>query len=159
MEGLLVGAAAGVTLDAVLSPNDTLARAIIEALKADAKYRTKLPFVTGQDAEFDSVVAIKNGDQGMTVFKDTAKLAEAAIIVADAIAQGKAPSVPGAVLIDDSTPASDIRKAIADVTPTNLNDNLYVKTFLLTPIPVTKDNINVPVDAGFYTADQAAKLK
>jgi len=39
MDNLLTGAAANVRLDAVLSPNDTLARAIIESLRADARYQ------------------------------------------------------------------------------------------------------------------------
>ncbi|MDR1786434.1 MAG: sugar-binding protein [Spirochaetaceae bacterium] len=155
MEGLLVGEAKGVTLDAVLAPNDTLARAIIEALKADAKYRAKLPFVTGQDAEADSVVSIKNGEQGMTVFKDTSKLAEAAVLIADALAKGQKPVIPGATEIYDSGPL----KGIADVTPSNLNDNQYVHTFLLTPIGVTKDNWKTPVDAGFYDSNPAEKAK
>jgi len=98
MENLLNGDARNVTLDAVLAPNDTLARAIIEALKADAKYRTKLPVVTGQDAEFDSALSIKNGEQFSTVFKDTAKLAEAAILLADQILKGQTINIPGAVL-------------------------------------------------------------
>jgi len=154
MEGLLVGAASGVTLDAVLAPNDTLARAIIEALKADKKYGAKLPFVTGQDAEFDSVLSIKNGEQGMTVFKDTAKLAEAAVFIIDELAKGADPKsikVTGADYVDGST--TDMRKEIANAGPG------YVPTFLLKPIAITKSSVNVPVDAGFYPADQAAKLK
>jgi len=162
MEGLLVGAASGVTLDAVLAPNDTLARAIIEALKADKKYQSKLPFVTGQDAEFDSALSIKRGEQGMTVFKDTAKLAEAAVAIADVIAKGGTPNastVAGSFLITDATPASDLRKAIADVTPGDTTPGPYVKTFLLTPIAVDKNNLNVPVAAKFYTDAQAAQLR
>jgi putative multiple sugar transport system substrate-binding protein len=155
MEGLLTGDAKNVTLDAVLAPNDTLGRAIIEALKADAKYRTKLPFVTGQDAEADSVLSIKNGEQGMTVFKDTSKLAEAAVLIVDALLKGEKPSIPGAVEIYDS---GDL-KGIADVTPGDLSDNRYVHTFLLTPIAVSKDNWKVPVDAGFYDGNATEKAK
>jgi putative multiple sugar transport system substrate-binding protein len=156
MENLLNNDARNVTLDAVLAPNDGLGRAIIEACKADAKYRSKLPVVTGQDAEFPSALAIKNGEQYMTVFKDTAKLAEAAIKLADAFAKGNtSPDIPGAVKIYDS---GDL-KGIADVTPNNLNDNKYVHTWLLDPILVTKENLNVPVDAGFYEAAQASQLK
>jgi len=156
MENLLNNDARNVTLDAVLAPNDGLGRAIIEACKADAKYRNKLPVVTGQDAEFPSALAIKNGEQYMTVFKDTAKLAEAAVKLADAFANGNtSPDIPGAIKIYDS---GDL-KGIADVTPSDLNDNKYVHTWLLDPILVTKDNLNVPVDAGFYEAADAAQLK
>lgn len=147
MENLLNNDARDVTLDAVLAPNDTLARAIIEACKADAKYRTKLPVVSGQDAEIDSIVSIKNGEQYMTVFKDTNKLAEAAVILADAIAKGQAPSIPGAVL------------ASGDLKEIGNTGKKYVNAYLLDPISITKSNINIPVDAGFYTAEEEAKLK
>ena len=136
-----------VTLDAVLAPNDTLGRAIIEALKADAKYTATLPLVTGQDAEFASVLSIKNGEQYSTVFKDTNKLAEAAILIADQLLKGEEVNVPGVVVA-----ANDLR----EIGNTGAG---YVTTYLLDPILVTKDNINVPVDAGFFTAAEAAQLK
>ena len=147
MENLLNNDARNVVLDAVLAPNDTLARAIIEACKADAKYRTKLPVVSGQDAEFDSALSIKNGEQTSTVFKDTAKLAEAAILLADQIIKGQSPSIPGAVL------------ASGDLAKIGDTGKKVVKTYLLDPILVTKSNLNVPVDAGFYEAAQASQLK
>ena len=147
MEGLLIGAAAGVTLDAVLAPNDTLARAIIEACKADAKYQAKLPVTSGQDAEFDSAMSIKNGEQYSTVFKDTAKLAEAAVMLADQLIKKQTVNIPGTVLAD------------GDLKEIGNTGKGYVNTLLLDPILVTKDNINVPVTAGFYTDAQAAQLK
>lgn len=147
MENLLSNDARNVTLDAVLAPNDTLARAIIEACKADAKYRSKLPVVSGQDAEIDSLVSIRNGEQYMTVFKDTNKLAEAAIILADAIAKGQTPNIPGAVL------------ASGDLKEIGNTGKKYVNAYLLDPISITKANSNIPVDAGFYTAEESAKLK
>ena len=146
MEGLLVGDARDVKLDAVLAPNDTLARAIIEALRADSKYQgANLPVVTGQDAEFDSAMSIKNGQQYMTVFKDTAKLAEAAVLLADQVLKGsKSIAIPGAVL------------AGTNGTPKSIGDTgqKVVTTYLLDPIAVTRENLSVPVAAGFYTAAQ-----
>jgi putative multiple sugar transport system substrate-binding protein len=149
MENLLNNDARTVTLSAVLAPNDTLARAIIEACLADAKYTGagKLPVVTGQDAEFDSALSIKNGQQYMTVFKDTSKLAEAAVILADQILKGQTPNIPGASL------ASGDLLSIGDT------GRKIVKAYLLEPIYVTRDNVNVPVDAGFYTDAEAARLK
>ncbi|MDR0495213.1 MAG: sugar-binding protein, partial [Treponema sp.] len=147
MENLLNGDARSVTLDAILAPNDTLARAILEACKADAKYRTKLPVISGQDAEFDSAMSIKNGEQYSTVFKDTAKLAEAAILLADQVLKGQSVNIPGAVLA-----SGDLEK-IGDT------GKKVVKAYLLDPILVTKDNLNIPVDAGFYEAAEAAQLK
>jgi putative multiple sugar transport system substrate-binding protein len=147
MENLLNNDARNVTLDAILAPNDTLARAILEACKADAKYRTKLPVTSGQDAEFDSAVSIKNGEQYSTVFKDTAKLAEAAILLADQILKGQTPNIPGAVL------------ASGDLAKIGDTGKKVVNTYLLDPILVTKDNLQVPVLAGFYEDAQAAQLK
>jgi len=147
MENLLNNDARNITLDAVLVPNDTLARAVIEACKADARYRNKLPIVTGQDAEFDSIVSIKNGEQYSTVYKDTSKLSEAAILLVDQVIKGMTPDIPGAVLATD-----DLREI-------GNTGRKYVQTYLLDAILVTRDNINVPVDAGFYDEVQTNQLK
>jgi len=147
MENLLTNDARNVTLDAILAPNDTLARALLEACRADAKYRDSLPVTSGQDAEFASALSIKNGEQYSTVFKDTAKLAEAAIVLADAILKGETPNVPGAIIAE-----GDLRQI-------GYTGTGYVTTYLLDPILVTRDNLNVPVDAGFYEASEAAQLR
>jgi putative multiple sugar transport system substrate-binding protein len=138
MENLLSNEAKNVTLDAVLAPNDTLARAILQACKADAKYRNKLPIVTGQDAEYESAESIKNGEQYSTVFKNTAKLAEAAIVLIDQVLKGKPVDIPGAVLAD------------GDLKEIGNTGKKYVKAYLLDPILITKDNLSIMVDAGFY---------
>jgi len=138
MENLLSNDAKSVTLDAVLAPNDTLARAILEACKADAKYRGKLPIISGQDAEYDSAESIKKGEQYSTVFKNTAKLAEAAIILADQALKGQPINIPGAVLAE------------GDLAEIGNTGKKVVKAYLLDPILVTKDNLGIMVDAGFY---------
>jgi putative multiple sugar transport system substrate-binding protein len=143
MENLLNGDARNVTLDAVLAPNDPLARAILEACKADAKYRTTLPAVSGQDAEFDSAMSIKNGEQYSTVFKDTKKLAEAAIILVDQLLKGQPINVPGTVLAAGGT---------TEIANTGKG---YVTTFLLDPVLVTKSNLKAIVDADYW--EDAAK--
>jgi len=151
MENLLNNDARNVTLDAVLAPNDTLARAILEACKADAKYRTKLPAISGQDAEFDSLVSIKNGEQTSTVFKALAAQAEATMILVDQILKGQPINIPGAVLAGGAT------SGIADT------GKGYVTTYLLDPVLITKDNLVANLDAlvaaNVIDKDQAAKLK
>jgi putative multiple sugar transport system substrate-binding protein len=139
MEDLLNNAARNITLDAVLAPNDTLARAIIEACKADAKYRGRLPVISGQDAEYESMIAIRNGEQTSTVFKDTAKLAEAAITLADQVLKKQKINIKGAVLAQSV--------GLANIGNTGLKT---VTTYLLDPILITKANLAVPVKAGFY---------
>jgi putative multiple sugar transport system substrate-binding protein len=139
MENLLSNDAVNVTLDAVLAPNDTLARAIIEACDADAKYNGNLPIVSGQDAELASVQAIKDGRQYMTVFKDTRALANGAIELADALLKGATPNIPGARL--DTT------------TYTPIAGGKAVNSYLLEPVIVTKDNFQeILIDSGYYKA-------
>jgi len=141
MENLLVNEARNVTLDAVLAPNDPIARAISEALRADARYRNSLPIITGQDAEIDSMAFIRDGYQYMTVFKDTAKLAEAALILAEAILEGRTPNIPGAVV------ASSI--GLGSIGNTGRKE---VITYLLEVTPVTRDsNFQAPFNAGYYS--------
>lgn len=138
MENLLNNEAANVVLDAVLAPNDTLARAIIEALSDDAKYSTvdTLPVVTGQDGELASVKAIIEGRQEMTVFKDTRSLAEAAIELADALLNNRTPNIPNARR--DTTTYDTGRK--------------IVTSFLLEPINVNQSNVReVMIGGGYYT--------
>jgi len=136
MENLLNNDAKSVVLDAVLAPNDTLARAIIEALATDAKYPAgKLPVVTGQDGEAASIAYIRDGKQNMTVFKDTRNLAAATIELADALLKGNAPKIAGARL---DTESYDTGKK-------------KVKAYLLEPVIVTKANYKaVMIDSGYY---------
>jgi putative multiple sugar transport system substrate-binding protein len=136
MENLLNADAQSVVLDAVLAPNDTLARAIIEALSSDAKYVSKLPIVTGQDGEVASIQYIRDGKQYMTVFKDTRNLAAAAIELADALLKGQTPNIQGARL-DEESYDTGLKK---------------VKAYLLQPVNVTKDNYKaIMIDSGYYS--------
>jgi putative multiple sugar transport system substrate-binding protein len=139
MENLLSNDARNVTLDAVLAPNDTLARAIIEACDADAKYNGNLPITSGQDAEVASVQSIKDGRQYMTVFKDTRALAKGAIALADDLLNGTTPNIPGARL--DTT------------TYTPIAGGKAVNSYLLEPVIVTRDNFqSILIDSGAVAA-------
>ncbi len=139
MENLLSGDCKDVVLDGILAPNDTLARAIIEACSSDAKYATKLPVVTGQDGEAASIAFIRDGKQNMTVFKDTRNLAAATIELADALLKHQTPNIKGARL---------------DTTSYNTGKKL-VKAYLLEPVSVTKENYKaVLIDSGYYKEDE-----
>lgn len=142
METLLSGACKAVKLDAVLAPNDTLARAVIGALEQDGKYKT-LPVITGQDGELLSAKWIMEGKQTMTVFKDTRLLAKGTAEAVNSIVKGAEPTLTV--------------KARLDTTTYNTGKKV-VKSFLLEPVAVTKDNLTKElVDSGFYTADAVAK--
>ncbi len=139
MENLLNSAASNVVLDAVLAPNDPLARAIIEALLTDNNYSTTLPIVSGQDGEISSIKMIKDGKQYMSVFKDTRNLAKATIELADAILQNQPPSIAGTRM--DKTTYNTGKKTVT--------------SYLLEPVEITKDNYEeVLIDSGYYTKEQ-----
>ncbi|MFE9020474.1 sugar ABC transporter substrate-binding protein [Streptomyces sp. NPDC007808] len=81
-------AAIGVNnLKGVYSANDGMAAGVIKALKAAGV--TKLPPITGQDAELDAVQRIIAGEQYMSVYKSYPQEAESAAEMAVAKVQGK----------------------------------------------------------------------
>jgi putative multiple sugar transport system substrate-binding protein len=138
MSRLLAGADAAVHVDGVLSPYDGLSRGILTALKS-AGYGagTKLPVITGQDAELDSVKLIVSGEQTETVYKDTRELAKVAVQMTNALLTGGKPQV------NDTTQYNNGVKT--------------VPAFLLQPVSVDRSNYQrVLVDGGYYTAAQIA---
>ncbi|MFZ4842313.1 MULTISPECIES: sugar-binding protein [Mycetocola] len=86
MDSLLAANYASNELDGVLSPNDTLARAIIASAKAAGK---PIPVVTGQDSEVESVKSIMAGEQYSTINKDTRNLVKQAIEMTKELQEGK----------------------------------------------------------------------
>jgi D-xylose transport system substrate-binding protein len=124
----------GGKVDGVVAANDGLAGAIITVLK---KYSLngKVP-VTGQDATADGLQAILTGDQYMTVFKPINEEADATAKLAAALAKG------------DKSGAD----AIATGSVQDTKGSRTVKSVLLTPQLITKDNVKSVVDAGFVKA-------
>ncbi|TPW77349.1 substrate-binding domain-containing protein [Schumannella soli] len=115
MDTILQGSYGSAELDGVLSPNDTLARAILTSVKSAGKPAI---VVTGQDSEAASIPLIMSGEQYMTIYKDTRKLVKQAIDMATELSKG-----------DKAT-----------TTTTTDNGAVKVPTFYLDPIVVTKDN-------------------
>jgi len=123
----------GTRLDVVLSTNDSMALGIIAALK-NAGYGSSdkpLPVLTGMDCDIDNVIAIKNGEQSMSMFIDTRALATWAVSLVDDVLNGK--------------------------TPKNLNTDRYdnnviiVSTSICRAIYVDKDNyLDVLTKDGYY---------
>jgi len=117
MDTLLAGFYANTELDGVLSPNDTLARAILQSVGTAGK---PYPIVTGQDSEAESVKSIMAGIQYSTINKDTRKLVAEAIKMVGELRKGQP------VDVND---------------PTSYNNGAkVVPTFLLTPQLVTREN-------------------
>ncbi|MGP4032639.1 substrate-binding domain-containing protein [Pseudarthrobacter sp. 1C304] len=118
MDTLLAGTYGSATLDGVLSPNDTLARAIITSVKAAGK---PIPVVTGQDSEVESVKSIMAGEQYSTINKDTSKLVEHAITMVKDLQAGKTPEIN-----DDKSYDNTVK---------------VVPAYLLEPVIVTAENV------------------
>jgi len=114
----------------VLAANDGLAGAVITVLKKTGLSGKAI--VTGQDATPDGLQAILRGEQYMTVFKPIADEANGAAKVAGALAKG------------DKAGAD----ALATATTQDTKNNRAVKSVLLTPILITKDNVKQVVDQG-----------
>ena len=126
----------GKKVNVVLSPNDSLALGIEQALAA-AGYKPgpDYPIITGQDADLANTKAILADKQSMTVWKDTRALGDQVAKMVDQIATG------GKVDVNDEK--------------TYDNGTKVVPTFLLAPVVVTKDDVKSKlVDSGFYTAAQ-----
>ena len=143
MEDLLTASYSdGTPLAGVLSPYDGLSRGIITALQnspgiAGDTIATGLPIVTGQDAEIASVKLIVDGVQFASIFKDTRKLADQAVIVTQAFLEGKTPE--------------------ANDTETYDNGVEVVPSFLLPIDIVYADTVtSLLVDSGYWTAEEVA---
>jgi putative multiple sugar transport system substrate-binding protein len=94
MEDLLTSTyKGGAKVDGVLSPYDGLSIGILSALKSNGYGSSSQPYpvVTGQDAEVASVKSIVAGEQFATIYKDTRKLADTTVQMADAVLKGQTP--------------------------------------------------------------------
>ena len=124
-------------VNGVLSPYDGLSIGILSSLKG-VGYGSgdlKMPVVTGQDAEVQSVKSIVAGEQYSTIFKDTRELAKVTVEMVNAMIKGEEPKVNN--------------------TETYNNGVKVVPSFLLEPVPVTAANWKqILVDSGYYTEDQ-----
>ncbi len=137
MENVLTKSYSNADVHGVLAPYDGLSRGIIAALKGSGygSGEKKLPVITGQDAEIESVKSILAGEQYSSVFKDTRELAKATVKMIQEIAQEK--------------------KVTVNDTETYDNGVKVVPTMLLEPVSVDKSNIKqVLLDANYYTEEE-----
>ncbi|MFD7478059.1 sugar ABC transporter substrate-binding protein [Streptomyces sp. NPDC059837] len=120
----------------VYSANDGLAGAVIDAMKTMGV--SKVPPVTGQDAELDAVQRIVRGEQYMSVYKSYPDEASAAAEMAVAKIQGR--SIEFDALTRDKVNS-----------PTNNN----IPSQLMPVVALTKDNIkDTVIQDGIYTVKQ-----
>ncbi|HLF42593.1 MAG TPA: substrate-binding domain-containing protein [Acidimicrobiia bacterium] len=119
-------------IDAVLSENDGMAGGVVAALEAVG---LSVP-VSGQDGDLAALARVAAGSQSVSVWKDARELGTAAGEAAVQLAQGAAiGDVTGVVQFD--SPGGNSMTSI-----------------LLTPIPITQDNLDLVVDAGWISVEE-----
>jgi D-xylose transport system substrate-binding protein len=121
-------------VDAVLSENDGMAGGVVAALQAQG-LAGSVP-VTGQDGDKAALNRVAQGTQLVSIWKDSRALGKLAAEAALMLADGKSmEEVPNVAKFKDGA-----RK-------------VEMNAVLLNPTPVTKDNLNAVIDAGWV--DQA----
>jgi D-xylose transport system substrate-binding protein len=124
-------------VDAVVASNDGTAGGVVAALRA--QNLVGIP-VSGQDGDIAALNRVALGEQTVSVFKDARKLGEAAGSIAVQLAKGKkAKDVAGAVTWAEGT------------------KKIPMTSLFLKPVPVTSDNLDYVITAGWATKAQVCK--
>jgi len=117
-------------IQGIVASNDGTAGGAIQAL-ATQKLAGKVA-VSGQDADLAGVRRVAAGTQTLTVYKPIKSIASGAAEMAVALIQGRQPAFN-----------------------TTINNGKHdVNTLLLEPVPVTRANLDILVQDGFYTRQQ-----
>ncbi|RUM97664.1 D-xylose ABC transporter substrate-binding protein [Pseudaminobacter arsenicus] len=121
-------------VDAVVASNDGTAGGAIAALDAQG-LAGSVP-VSGQDGDHAALNRIALGTQTVSVWKDSRELGKAAAEIAVQLAEGTAlDAIPNVVKFNGG-PAG-----------------VEMNSVLLKPVPITKDNLNIVIDAGWVSKD------
>jgi D-xylose transport system substrate-binding protein len=122
--------AANNKIDAVVASNDGTAGGAIQALAAQG-LAGKVA-ISGQDADLAAIKRVIEGTQTVTVYKPLQLIASEAAKLSVKLVKGE--KVDYSAKLDNGTKQVD--------------------SVLLTPIPLTKENVMKVVDDGFYTKEQ-----
>ena len=132
-------------IQAVLSENDSMAIGVVAALD---QVGIVIP-VSGQDGDAANLNHVAQGKQAVDVWKNANALGETAGAVAIQLCH----AMGGA----DVKAPSDLPAGAA---PADLDSHVFttpggnsVNSIILTPTPITKDNLSVPIDAGWVTKE------
>ena len=117
-------------VDAVVASNDGTARGVMAALAGRGLLGT-VP-VSGQDGDFPNLNAVALGNQTVDVWKDARALGEASTLAA-------------LELIENGGDLAAVTGAAPFETP----EGNTVSSLLLEPIPITQDNLDLVLDAGW----------
>ena len=125
----------GNKVDAVASENDGMASGVVAALTAQGM--AGIP-VGGQDGDLAAINRVALGTQTVSVWKNSKDLGKVAGEAANALADGAdVTSIPGVAKFSGG------------------KKGVEMNSILLAPTPITKANINVAIDAGHITKEQA----
>jgi D-xylose transport system substrate-binding protein len=123
-------------VDAVVSENDGMAGGVVAALAAQG-LAGSVP-VSGQDGDKAALNRVALGTQTVSVWKDTRQLGkvagEAAVMIAAGVPFDKIPNV---AIFDKGA------------------KGIPVKSILLPPTPITKDNLDLAIKGGQTTKEEA----
>lgn len=121
-------------VDAVVASNDGTAGGVVAALSSQGMDGT-VP-VSGQDGDHAALNRVALGTQTVSVWKDARELGKNAAAIASLLANGTAMAdVPGAVKWSGGP------------------GGVEMDAIFLAPVPITKDNLNVVIDAGWVSKD------
>ncbi|WP_211262635.1 D-xylose ABC transporter substrate-binding protein [Nitriliruptor alkaliphilus] len=124
-------------VDAVVASNDGTAGGVVAALEAQG-LAGEVP-VSGQDGDAAALNRVALGTQAVSVWKDARELGRAAGEAAVLLAQGSAlEDIPDTVVFD--SPGGN-----------------QLVSILLAPLPITEDNLDVVVDAGWITQEEVCQ--
>jgi D-xylose transport system substrate-binding protein len=121
-------------VDAVVAANDGTAGGVVAALTA--KGLRGIP-VSGQDADHAALNRIALGTQTVSVWKDSRELGREAAAAAVALVSGKP--------IDKAAKWNSGEKKVE------------LQSRLLTPVPITRDNLDVVIKAGWISKDEVCR--
>ena len=121
-------------VDAVVASNDGTAGGAIAAL-AGQGMAGDVP-VSGQDADHAALNRVARGLQTVSVWKDSRDLGARAAEIAVQLAEGTAvDEIPGATVFSDGP------------------EGVEMNSILLPPVPITQDNLDVVIDAGWISQE------
>jgi D-xylose transport system substrate-binding protein len=125
-------------VDAVVASNDGTAGGAIAALAAQG-LAGSVP-VSGQDGDHAALNRIALGTQTVSVWKDARELGKKAAEIASMLADGKKMTeIPGVQKFDGGP------------------KHVEMNSIFLKPMPITKDNLDVVIDAGWIKKDEVCQ--
>lgn len=139
-------------VQAVVASNDGMAGGVVAALQAQG-LAGQVP-VSGQDGDAAALNRVALGTQSVSVWKDAFALGQTAGTVAVQLAEGAELS---AITAPDDLPEHAVPAAGSAATPFETPGGNTVQSVILTPLPITPENLNIVIDAGWITQDEVCQ--